>query len=81
MVSQSLRIQDARFLPRLHLWISGAGSPSAQDLRPGFILNVPSRAPQQMRGRFQTYPLIEAQQKPSVDVPRPASACSTRQID
>ncbi len=50
-------------------------------LSSGFILNVPSRAPQQMRGRFQTYPLIEAQQKPSVDVPRPASACSTRQID
>lgn len=50
-------------------------------LSSGFTLNVPSRTPQQMRGRFQTYPLIEAQQKPSVDVPRPASACSTRQID
>ena len=50
-------------------------------LSSGFTLNVPSRTPQQMCGRDQTYPLIEARQKPSVDVPRPASACSTRPID
>ncbi len=50
-------------------------------LSSGFTLNVPSRTPQQMCGRYQTYPLIEARQKPSVDVPRPASACSTRPID
>ena len=58
-------------------------------LSSGFTLRIytqrplphPSYIPRQMRGRFQTYPLIEAQQKPSVDVPHPASACSTRQID
>lgn len=50
-------------------------------LSSGFTLNVPSRTPQQMRGRYQTYPRVEAQQKPSADVPHTASACSTRQID
>ena len=50
-------------------------------LSSGFTLNIPSRTHQQMRGRYQTYPLIEAQQKPSVDVPRPASAPPTRLID
>ena len=50
-------------------------------LSSGFTLNVPSRTPQQMRGRYQTYPRVGARQKPSADVPRPASACSTRPID
>lgn len=33
-------------------------------LSSGFTLNVPSRTPQQMRGRYQTYPRVEGNRNP-----------------
>ena len=54
-------------------------------LSSGFTLRIytqrPLPRPSANARQVSDLPLIEAQQKPSVDVPRPASACSTRQID